>query len=126
MAKIIAGFVMLILIITGGVISDVYVQKTLDEINVRTDEMLVYAESEDYPSLNENFNSFLEWWHSNRDTLELLYPHTEVNQLVGRIADIKGYLMTEDADSLKVSLLSLKEETTNVRNVLGFYFKNVF
>lgn len=126
MAKIIAGFVMLILIISGGVVSDVYVQKTLDEINVRTDEMLVYAESEDYPSLNENFNNFLEWWHSNRDTLELLYPHTEVNQLVGRIADIKGYLMTEDADSLKVSLLSLKEETTNVRNVLGFYFKNVF
>lgn len=125
MLKTISAVVIFILIIVGGLLSDLYVQKTLNEINLRTEELLVIADTEDYPALNENFNEFLEWWHSNRDTLELLYPHTEVNQIVGRIGDIKGYLEVEDSESLKVSLLGLKEETTNVRNVLGFKFINV-
>lgn len=125
MPKIIAAILIIALIITLGVLEQVFIYNSFNELTDKAETIRVELENEDYDSAEIHVNELMEWWRKKRDIIELTSPHNEVKDHIAYIAQMQGYISTGSYDDAIATAHIIKEDAQNKLNILGYKVKNV-
>ncbi len=125
MGRIITAIIVFVSIITFGVLDQVNLHNTFGQLIEKTEYIEQLAIDEEYDKAGVETKKMLEWWKCKRDILELTYPHDEIKDLVVLIAQLDGYIVSNQFDNVIYSCEFIKEDAANKLNILAFRFKNV-
>lgn len=126
MIKNIIAVVMFIAILTVGILDQVNIKNSFTELIEKTDEVQICLEREDYEKAKELSHQALIWWNKKRDLLELTCPHNEVKDLATLVAQLDGYVNTDDKDNAIATCMAVKADAYTRYNILAYKIKNVF
>ena len=126
MKKIILVIVVTALIITAGVIEQVYVQRTFEELEVKAENIYVMLRDKNYTDALEYTANLKDWWYQKRDILELVSPNNDIKEIVREIGELEGSQLAMMYDDSITRSNVLQEMAKNSRNLLAYRWKNVF
>lgn len=125
MPKIIAAIVIIILILTLGVLEQVFIYNSFNELTDKAESIRIELENEDYSAAELHANELMEWWRKKRDIIELTSPHNEVKDHIAYIAQLQGQIITGSYEDAIATAYIIKEDARNKLNILGYKVKNV-
>lgn len=126
MNRIIIAVVVIVLILTFGILNEVYINNSFEEITMRCEQIRVHIEDKEYEKAKGLAKDSVEWWHKRRNILELTCPHNEIKDFMTNLASLQGALYAENyQDALSLSL-SLQEDAKTRLGLLRFAPKNIF
>lgn len=125
MARILTAVIIMITIITLGVLDQVNLHTTFDNLILKTTEIEELVLDEEYDTANIKSKELLEWWKCKRDILELTFPHDEIKDLVVLLAQLDGFLVSKQYDNVIYSCEFIQEDASNKVNILSFSLKNI-
>ena len=125
MARILTAVVIMITIITLGVLDQVNLHSTFDNLILKTTEIEELVLDEEYDTASIKSKQLLEWWKGKRDILELTYPHDEIKDLIVLLAQLDGYLVSEQYSNVVYSCEFIRVDAANKVNILSFSMKNI-
>lgn len=126
MYKIITAILVICLILGLGIWEQVFLHESFNELHDRAvviEEKLI---AKDYDAALLSANEMLEWWRDKRDIIELTSPHNEVKDHVNLLAQLEGYLISEQYDDAIATTYAIREDAHNKLNILAYRLKNVF
>ena len=110
--KLTIAIIVTVLLIGGGIAESVFVERTFDEFERRTGEILANRlyEAEIVESLDE-------WWQKREKWLDLTVPRSHLTEISFTLNELLGAIKTEDFDSAnalcgRVQFDIIKETTT--------------
>lgn len=126
MSRIIVAIIIVVLILTGGILEQVYVYNTFNDLAEYTLEIADTILAGDKEKSVELTDALVEFWHKKRDVLELTSPHNEVKDMMAYISQLKGFLLSDQLDCAYAQTFVVYEDALNKLNILGYKVKNVF
>lgn len=126
MNRIIIAVVVLVLILTFGVLNEVYIHNSFSEISVRCEEIRGHLEEKDYETAKTLAKDSIDWWDKRRNILELTCPHNEIKDFMSNLAALHGAIYAENyQDALSLSL-TLQQDAKTRLGLLSYAAKNIF
>lgn len=126
MNRIIIAIVVVVLILTFGILNEVYIRNSFNDISVRCIEIRKHIESKDYEKAKSLAQDSIEWWNTRRNVLELTCPHNEIKDFMMNLTTLYGAIYAENyQDALAISL-SLEQDAQTRLGLLKFAPKNIF
>lgn len=126
MNRIIIAIVVIVLILTFGILNEVYINNSFKEIAIRCENIKGYIEIKDYQNAKSLAKDSIDWWDKRRNILELTCPHNEVKDFMTNLSSLYGAIYAENyQDALSLSL-SLQEDAKTRLGLLRFKLKNIF
>lgn len=125
MKKLIFAIAGLMLIITAGVLEQIYIQKsyaTMRDEAMELREKIVKKDDSALEAARELKNN----WLKNRELMEAFTPHNETKEIVLRLAELEGYILTEDDKSATATIEIIIEIFENIPHLLGFHWEHIF
>lgn len=126
MKKVILIIVVLIVVLSCGIIEQVFVQSTLDNLISMTNTLESYVDLEDKENALIYVNSIKTWWYDKRDYLEFVCPNNDIKDLIREIGEVEGSIKSENFEDAKTYTNVLREMAKNSKNLLAYNWKNVF
>lgn len=126
MNRIIIAISVIVLILTFGVLNEVYIRNSFEGIGERCEQVREYLEEKDYETAKSLAKDSKEWWDKRRNILELTCPHNEIKDFMANLAALHGAIYAENyQDALSLSL-TLQEDAKTRLGLLKFAPKNIF
>ncbi len=126
MNRIIIAIVVVVLILTFGVLNEVYIRNSFTDISVRCVEIRKQIEAKDYEDAKALAKDSINWWNKRRNVLELTCPHNEIKDFMMNLTTLYGAIYAENyQDALAISL-SLEQDAQTRLGLLKFAPKNIF
>ena len=126
MNRIIIAIVVVVLILTFGILNEVYIHHSFNELSVRCVEIRKHIEVHDYETAKALAKDSVEWWNKRRNVLEFTCPHNEIKDFMTNLASLHGAIYAENyQDALAISL-SLEQDAKTRLGLLKFAPKNIF
>lgn len=124
MKKTIFALIVVVVIITIGILEQVYLKKTLDGIReqaVAIQELIDTDNEEAYRLALELKTS----WTSKRKLTESVVSHNETREITMKVSELEGYIKAEDEKSAHAVANMLIEMCDNYKHILGFNFDTI-
>lgn len=115
MNKAIFAFALLAIIISLGIVEQVYIKKTFDEFNIILIDLGEDIENNEVAK--EECTKLITWWNKKRDILECICSHNDTREIMLLLGELEGYIhaeMTEDALSAIVRLMEVAQYTGHI------------
>lgn len=126
MNRIIIAIVVIVLILTFGVLNEVYINNSFIGIGERCEEVQSLLENKDYEKAKQLSKESIEWWHKRREVLELTCPHNEIKDFMTNLSTLYGAIYAENyQDALSISI-SLQQDAKTRLGLLKYAPKNIF
>lgn len=125
MYKIITAVLVVMLILSFGIADQIIIHKSFEEMEERASIIHSYINSDEREEAIAYTDATIEWWKKKRDYLELTCPHNEIKDAVILLAQLKGYLESDQLDDARTMSVYLEEDARNKLNILGYRAKNV-
>lgn len=126
MNRIVIAVVVIILILTFGILNEIYINNSFKEISVRCEDIRNSIENKDYEKAKEMAKDSIAWWDKRRNILELTCPHNEIKDFMANLAALHGAIYAENyQDALSLSL-TLQQDAKTRLGLLKFAAKNIF
>ncbi|MDE7373337.1 MAG: DUF4363 family protein [Clostridia bacterium] len=119
MKKVIVAIVILAVIITAGILENVYIDRLFDGLDSRLGELeeLIVAQDE---SAVENIESLQSWWEGHRKYAELFVYSPDIRAFSVALGETQGSLECGDFDNALSKVRSLQIMSRNIHNILDF------
>ena len=126
MNRIIIAIVVIVLILTFGVLNEVYINNSFNGIGMRCEEVQSLLENKDYEKAKQVSEESIEWFHKRREILELTCPHNEIKDFMTNLSTLYGAIYAENyQDALSISI-SLQQDAKTRLGLLKYAPKNIF
>ncbi len=126
MNRIIIAIVVVVLILTFGILNEVYIHNSFNEISLRCVKIRKHLEVKEYEKAKTLAKDSIDWWSKRRNILELTCPHNEIKDFMTNLATLHGAIYAENyQDALSISL-SLEQDAKTRLGLLKFAPKNIF
>lgn len=124
MKKVILAISVLLVIITAGILENIYVHKTFDGLDERLTTLENSIKAEDEGALDE-IHELSKWWEHKRDFLELMAYSPDVRAFSVALAETDGSLQCGDFDNALSKCQSLMIMSKNLRRLLDFNVEDI-
>lgn len=124
MKRVVLALLILAVIISSGVLENVYITKTFD----RLDEMLRDLESlikEQNDSALESIREINSWWEKKRTYIELFAYSPDVRAFSVALAETEGSLECGDFDNALSKCRSLIVMAQSIKRILDFNVEDI-
>lgn len=126
MTKIISAIIIIVLIVTLGVLEQVFIHQSFNDLVLKAGAIQSDIEVENYDLAVKHTDELILWWRGKRNIIELVSPHNEVKDHIAYIAQLQGQLESKQYDDALATTFIIKEDAVNKLNILGYRIKNVF
>lgn len=124
MKKVILAVVILAIIITAGILENVYVDKIFGELDSRLADLEERIISRDETAL-EKMEDMQEWWEKHRRYAELFVYSPDIRAFSVALGETQGSLECEDYDNALSKIRSLQIMASNIHNILDFNLADI-
>lgn len=125
MKKIILVILIVGVIIGAGIAEQLFIDKTLTELENRSNEIFQLLLAEDYTSALTLTKETENWWSAKRDWLEFVCPNNDVKEIYREIGELKGSQLAQMYDDSITRSTVLNSMAKNSKNLLCYKWKNV-
>lgn len=119
MKKVILALVILAIIITAGILENVYVDKVFDGLNERLYELQALIEEEN-DAATSKVRELGSWWEKKRGYLELFTYSTDLRAFSVALGETEGSLDCGDYQNSLSKVRSLLVMSDNIHKILDF------
>lgn len=124
MKKVVFAFILLAIIVTGGILENAYITRTFSEL----DDMLHHLEQsildEDNGALEE-VRDIANWWEKRRTYIELFAYSPDVRAFSVALGETDGSLECEDYQNALSKCRSLIIMADNIKQLLDFNARDI-
>ena len=124
MKKVILAVVILAIIITAGILENVYVDKIFGELDSRLADLEERIITRDETAL-EKMEDMQEWWEKHRKYAELFVYSPDIRAFSVALGETQGSLECEDYDNALSKIRSLQIMASNIHNILDFNLADI-
>ena len=119
MKKVIVAIVILAVILTAGILENVYIDRLFDKLDARLADLeeLIIAQDE---SALESIESLQSWWEGQRKYAELFVYSPDIRAFSVALGETQGSLECGDFDNALSKVRSLQVMSRNIHNILDF------
>lgn len=124
MKKVIIAVVVLLIIITAGILENVYV----DKVFANLDEQLLSLEQkvkDESPDCPDKCKTLIEWWGKQRGFMELFVYSPDVRSFSVALGETQGSLECEDYQNALSKIQSLLVMSSNIHDILDFNITDI-
>lgn len=125
MKKIVFAVIVVVLILSCGIVEQLFVQNTFDQLQVKAVEIYDLLQEKRYDSALDATQSMQEWWEVKRDWLEFLCPNNDIKEIIREMSELEGSQLASMYDDSVTRANVLKEMARNSKNLLAYKWKNV-
>ncbi len=125
MKKVIFAVAVTLVILACGITEQVFVQKTLTELESRADAIYESLQAKEYSDALADTQEMQTWWYGKRDWLEFLCPNNDIKEIVREMSELEGSQLASMYDDSVTRANVLKHMARNSRNLLAYKWKNV-
>ena len=124
MKRVVVAVIVLIFIITGGILENVYVTKTFGELEDKLKSLEQAVLAEDETSLDQ-LREISEWWEKRRMYIELFAYSPDVRAFSVAMGEAEGSLECGDYQNATSKCRSLIIMADNIRRLLDFNAEDI-
>ena len=124
MKKVILAVVILAVIITAGILENVYVDKLFSGLDYRLAEMEKSIISQD-EGANEQIDELIDWWQNHRKYAELFVYSPDIRAFSVALGETQGSLECGDYDNALSKIRSLQIMSQNIHDILDFNISDI-
>lgn len=125
MKKLLLVVSILAVILIAGSIEQLHICNTLEELELRADQIYDQLLSENYDNALQSTAELSTWWEKERDQLEFLCPNNDIKEIYREIGELQGSQLAEMYDDSITRANVLKYMAKNSKNLLKFKLKNI-
>ena len=119
MKKVIVAIVVLAIILTAGILENVYIDKLFNGLDDRLGKLEELIISQDDGTL-EYVEDLQSWWENHRKYAELFVYSPDIRALSVALGETQGSLECDDFDNALSKVRSLQIMSKNIHNILDF------
>jgi len=119
MKKVILAVIILLVILTAGILENVYVDKLFDNLDNRLADMEELIIAQDERALDA-VNDTIKWWEERRKYAELFVYSPDIRAFSVALGETQGSLECDDFDNALSKIRSLQIMSKNIHNILDF------
>ncbi len=124
MKRVFVAVIVLILIVTGGILENIYVTKTFGELEDKLKSLEQAVLAEDETSL-EQLRDISDWWEKRRMYIELFAYSPDVRAFSVAMGEAEGSLECGDYQNATSKCRSLIIMADNIRRLLDFNAEDI-
>lgn len=124
MKKVILAIVILAVIITAGILENVYVDKMFGELDSRMSDIEQSIVAQDGSALQMTVD-LQGWWENKRKYAELFVYSPDIRAFSVAIGETVGSLECEDYDNALSKIRSLQIMSKNIHDILDFNLADI-
>lgn len=124
MKKLIFAIVILVIIITAGVLENVYVDKLFGGLDSRLAELEKSIISQDEIA-NKQIDELINWWQGHRQYAELFVYSPDIRAFSVALGETQGSLECDDYDNALSKIRSLQIMSQNIHDILDFNISDI-
>ena len=124
MKKVILAIVILAVIITAGILENVYVDRLFGGLDHRLAEMEKSIIAQDYIA-NEQIDELIGWWQNHRKYAELFVYSPDIRAFSVALGETQGSLECGDYDNALSKIRSLQIMSQNIHDILDFNLSDI-
>ncbi len=126
MNRFVIAVIVVVLILTFGILNEVYINNSFKGITTRCEQVQKLLENKEYENAKELSKESIDWWQKRRNVLELTCPHNEIKDFMTNLSTLYGAIYAENyQDALSISL-SLQQDAQTRLGLLKYAPKNIF
>lgn len=120
-AKLIIAIVVIVVLIGFCVFDEIYVANTFRDFT----EMLKIEEQKQSFDIEE-IEAINRWWKETHQKLEVIVPHTQLNEITYAFGEFLGTIKADDLKSAEGQLHRLIETSEAMQEMYSFRLGNLF
>ncbi len=124
MKRTIFALIVIACIITIGILEQLYLNKTFDEIKGQALEIQQLINS-DPEEAHEKALLLKDDWNRRKHLTEAIVSHNETREMTLRVAELEGYTKALDNKSSEATVNMLIEMCDNYMHILGFSWDTI-
>ena len=117
MKKAVFAIIVLLLILGLGIGELIILNKTYKTLENRMTEIRIMLEQDDEEAYTATVDA-LVWWNAKKGAMETLVSHNETREMTLRLAELEGYVATDDHKSAIATVSIILELCRNTVNTL--------
>ncbi|NCA68417.1 MAG: DUF4363 family protein, partial [Clostridia bacterium] len=124
MKRTIFALIVLVCIITIGILEQVYLRKSFNEIKGQAEAIQQLIES-DPEEAHAKALHLKEWWTKKKRFAEAVVSHNETREMTLLVSELEGYTKANDQKSSIAVVNMLIEMCDNYKHILGFSWDTI-
>lgn len=124
MKKVVLAIVILAVILTAGILENVYVDKVFHNLDSRLGELEKLIVAKDEGALDET-DELITWWEERRKYAELFVYSPDIRALSVALGETQGSLECGDFDNALSKIRSLQVMSRNIHDILDFNIADI-
>lgn len=124
MKKVIVAIVILLVIITAGILENVYVDKVFSSLDGRLEKAEALVREESDEALTQ-VRELIAWWEKQRSYMELFTYSPDLRAFSVALGETEGSLECEDFQNASSKIRSLLVMSSNLHRVLDFNAEDI-
>ncbi|MDE6059895.1 MAG: DUF4363 family protein [Clostridia bacterium] len=124
MKKVILAIIILAVILTAGILENVYIDKVFNTLDGRLSELESSIIAQDDSALTE-IDDLISWWESVRKYAELFVYSPDIRTFAVALGETKGSLECGDYDNALSKIRSLQIMSQNIHDILDFNLSDI-
>ena len=124
MKKVVLAVVILAIIVTAGILENVYIDKIFNGLDSRLSNLEELIISQDEGALNA-VNETVEYWEAQRKYAELIVYSPDIRAFSVALGETKGSLECDDFDNALSKIRSLQIMSRNIHDILDFNLADI-
>lgn len=124
MKKVILAIVILAVIVTAGILENVYIDKVFGGLDNRLADLEKLIIAQDENALDE-MEDVMNWWEDRRKYAELFVYSPDIRALSVALGETQGSLECGDYDNALSKVRSLQIMSRNIHDILDFNFADI-
>ncbi|MGN0796552.1 MAG: hypothetical protein ACI4MT_06370 [Christensenellales bacterium] len=125
MYKTIIAITVLALIITGGILDNMNVDKVFDEFDSKLLDLKVLVEDENKQASISLLKETTDWWADKKTKMEFYSYSQDLRLISSCLGETLGSLECDDFENALSKVESLLEISANTRDLLGVRIENI-
>ena len=125
MYKTIIAIAVLALIITGGILDNMNVDKVFDEFDSKLLDLKVLVENENKQASIRLLKETTDWWTNKKTKMEFYSYSQDLRLISSCLGETLGSLECDDFENALSKVESLLEISANTRDLLGVRIENI-
>lgn len=124
MKKVVIAIVILAIIITAGILENVYVDSLFAKLDKKLDSLegsIVQRDEEATAMIGE----LIDWWENQRKYAEIFLYSPDIRAFSVALGEAEGSLECKDYDNALSKVRSLKIMSKNIHNILDFNLSDI-
>lgn len=120
--RMIAALVFLILLLTFGILQEVYLDKVFEDFESRLSDISNVTTG--YYDVDK-IEATQQWWQKKHSKMEMFLPHIPLNDIAAALGELKGAAMAEDYEAATAMVNKLEALVDSIAEMSSVRIGNI-